>query len=95
MSAEHVGDEMHVSHDAQDSEPCENDCPHCLGDHAVVQSSVPDVSAFASNADTVGTPIATESQALEAPLAPQALAALGWLDPPSETPVSLKVRLLN
>lgn len=94
----HENASPHQSADNRHEMPCEddNDCAHCQQSAFLTSGSdidqanlspVPSYEKLAIIADVL--------PAYQPGFPPEALSGLAWLDPPPQTPVSLKVRLLN
>lgn len=72
-----------------------SDCTHCEGYSAVSQSGDGNltVANLSHSLDKAVLPSALPNSGTRAKMSPSALAGLRWLDPPNETPISLKIRL--
>lgn len=74
-----------------------DDCSHCEGYVALSPSSdtVTNFTIPSPSPEKTTLPILIQRPKARANMSPSALAGLRWLHPPTETPVTLKIRLLN
>ena len=79
----------HQDHAGQ--QPCDEDCPHCADSFAMALQS--EAATFTLSAPAAKAFLADmRAEPFPNPISiPHQILALNWLDPPGETPVSLKI----
>lgn len=79
---------------ATDDETPNHNCAHCDGAAIFVEAQTSNLKSAPLADEPVAVVISVDGATSRSGFAPTALAALRWLDPPTSTPVTQKIRLL-